>query len=484
MKVTKLRSVRGLKVLLSLTLIGAVTLGSLEITRAAEDELYQASQTLINLKQELRTEKARRINDKIDSYNQRKDLEAQIRSREREIEDLRIIGLRLENEVLELNTKKEEISLKVEGLEGKIVEVRNFVVGKFEQLETKGVSLFPSRSREKRARLKELSEKYVSNESNIGDGLNELLEFIRDEIDSGETAGIYSDSVAVTEGAKSKARILRIGRVASLFLTPKDDRVGILLKREGAYQWEEELSEIAKRNIRKIFKRALAGNSGLLGIPLDVTLGRHRVAEVESTYGATSYLMKGGPIMIPLILIGLAALMMIGERIFFLRKNRIEEGSLIDRLSGYLKDKRYPEAKKLLEQTPGVLARVLGHGLSRLDRGRETVQEAIEEAILSELPPLKRFLSAIGVMGSISPLLGLLGTVSGMISTFNVITRFGSGDPKLLSGGISEALITTEVGLAIAIPVLLLHNHLSNRVEEITSKLEEGCAKFINILFP
>ncbi len=112
------------------------------------------------------------------------------------------------------------------------------------------------------------------------------------------------------------------------------------------------------------------------------------------------------------------------------------------------------------------------------------MQEAIEEAILSELPPLKRFLSAIGIMGSISPLLGLLGTVSGMISTFNVITRFGSGDPKLLSGGISEALITTEVGLAIAIPVLLLHNHLSNRVEEIISKMEEGCAKFINTVFP
>ncbi len=484
MKVTKPSSVRSLKVLLSLILTVAVTLGSFGITRAAEDELYQASQTLINLKNELRTEKARRINDKIDSYNQRKDLEAQIRSLEREIEDLRIIGLKLENEVLELDIKKEEISLEVEGLAGKIVEVRNFVVGKFDQLETKGVSLFPSRSREKMARLKELSEKYVSSKSNIGDGLNELLKFIRDEIDSGETVGIYSNPVAVTEGSESKARILRIGRVASLYHSPKDERVGILLKREGTYQWEEGLSETTKSNIRKIFKRALAGNSGLLGIPLDVTLGRRRVAEVEYTYGAASYLMKGGPIMIPLILIGLVALMMIGERIFFLRKNRIEDISLIDRLSGYLQEKRYAEAKKLLAETPGVLARVLGHGLSRLDRGREIVQEAIEEAILSELPPFKRFLSAIGVMGSISPLLGLLGTVSGMISTFNVITRFGSGDPKLLSGGISEALITTEVGLAIAIPVLLLHNHLSNRVEEIISKLEEGCAKFINILFP
>jgi biopolymer transport protein ExbB len=484
MKVTKLRSVMGLKVLLSLNLTVAVTLGSLETTRADEDELYEASQTLIELKKELRAEKSRRINDKIDSYNRRKDLEAQIRSREREIEDLRILGLKLENEVLELNSKKEEITREVEGLEGNINEIKNFIIGKFEQLRAKGLTLFPSRSEEKMVRLKELSEKYKPDESNIIEGLHELIVFIRDEIASGETLEIYPGTVKANDGIELKARILRIGRIASLFLSSQDDRVGILLKREGTYQWEEGLSETTQRKIKEIFKSASRKNPGLLAIPLDITQGRRSTAEVETGQGVTSYLIRGGPIMIPLILVGLIALIMIGERILFLRKNRIEAVGLMNRLSGYLQEKKYPEAKEFLAGNPGALARVLGHGLARIERGRETVQEAIEEAILSELPPLKRFLSAIGIMGSISPLLGLLGTVSGMISTFNVITRFGSGDPKLLSGGISEALITTEVGLAIAIPVLLLHNYLSNRVEEIISKLEEGSAKFINLVFP
>ncbi|UCD83751.1 MAG: DUF3450 family protein [Deltaproteobacteria bacterium] len=484
MRNLKLKSTWQLKTSLLLALSLLMALGLTEISRAAENELYEASQTLIELKKELRAEKSSRINNKIDSYNRRKDLEAQIRSREREIEDLRILGLKLENEVLELNSKKEEITREVESLEGNINEIRKFILGKFEQLRAKGLTLFPSRCKEKMVRLKELSEKYKPDESNIIDGFRELIAFILDEIASGETLEVYPGTVKVNDGTELKARILRIGRIASLFLSSQDDRVGILLKREGTYQWEEGLSETNQRKVKELFKTASRKNPGLLGIPLDITLGRRSTAEVEAAHGVSSYLIRGGPVMIPLILVGLAALIMIGERILFLRKNRIETGGLMDRLSGYLQEKRYPEAKRFLEENPGALARVLGRGLSRTDRGRETVQEAIEEAILSELPPLKRFLSAIGIMGSISPLLGLLGTVSGMISTFNVITRFGSGDPKLLSGGISEALITTEVGLAIAIPVLLLHNHLSNRVEEIISKLEEGSAKFINLIFP
>lgn len=484
MKEARLTTVKGLRISLAFILSLAASLSLADLTRAEEDELYEASKTLIKLKKELRAEKARRINDKIDSYNRRKDLEAQIRSLERGGEDLRIIGLRLENEVLELDSKKEEAAREIEGLERRINKVRKFIVGKFDQLKARGLSLFPSRGKEKMVRLKELSEKYGLSESNTINGLSELFEFIRDEISSGGTLELYPEEVEIEEGNRSKVQVLRIGRVASLYLSRKDERTGVLLKREGIYQWEEGVDEPTKRKIRGVFKNALAGNPGVLGVPLDITLGRRRVAEVESTHGATSFLMKGGPIMIPLILVGLAALIMIVERVLFLRKNRIEASGLMDKLSGLLKEKRYPEAKRLLEETPGALARVLKHGLSRIDRERQAVQEAIEEAILSELPPLKRFLSAIGIMGSISPLLGLLGTVSGMISTFNVITRFGSGDPKLLSGGISEALITTEVGLAIAIPVLLLHNHLSNRVEEIISKMEEGCAKFINTVFP
>ncbi len=198
-------------------------------------------------------------------------------------------------------------------------------------------------------RLKELSDKYGPSESNTIDGLSELFEFIRDEISSGGTLELYPEEIEIEEGNRSKVQVLRIGRVASLYLSRKDERTGILLKREGIYQWEEGVDEPTKRKIRGVFKNALAGNPGVLGIPLDITLGRRSIAEVESTHGATSFLMKGGPIMIPLILVGLAALIMIVERVLFLRKNRIEASGLMDKLSGLLKEKRYLEAKRLLE---------------------------------------------------------------------------------------------------------------------------------------
>ncbi len=116
MKEARLTTVKGLRISLAFILSLAAALSLADLTRAGEDELYEASQTLIKLKKELRAEKARRINDKIDSYNRRKDLEAQIRSLERGVEDLRIIGLRLENEVLELDSEREEIHRETEGL--------------------------------------------------------------------------------------------------------------------------------------------------------------------------------------------------------------------------------------------------------------------------------------------------------------------------------------------------------------------------------
>jgi biopolymer transport protein ExbB len=111
------------------------------------------------------------------------------------------------------------------------------------------------------------------------------------------------------------------------------------------------------------------------------------------------------------------------------------------------------------------------------------VEEAIEEAAVRVLPRLERFLSAIAALAAVAPLLGLLGTVTGMISTFDVITLFGTGDPRLLSGGISEALITTQVGLIIAVPLLLIHRILSGAVERRVSAMETLGVGLVNALF-
>ena len=118
-------------------------------------------------------------------------------------------------------------------------------------------------------------------------------------------------------------------------------------------------------------------------------------------------------------------------------------------------------------------ARVMETGLCFTGRTIDGLDNVIEEKILAEQGQQERFLSIIGVLASIAPLLGLLGTVTGMIDTFRAITIFGTGDPRMMSTGISEALVTTQAGLGIAIPLLLAHHFLRRRVALLVADMEE-----------
>jgi biopolymer transport protein ExbB len=125
---------------------------------------------------------------------------------------------------------------------------------------------------------------------------------------------------------------------------------------------------------------------------------------------------------------------------------------------------------------------VMRAGLAGRRQDREEHESILREAILRELPGLERFLSILAVLGAVAPLLGLLGTVTGMIDTFRAITLHGTGDPRMLSGGISEALITTELGLMVAIPIMILHTILSRRVDHIVAEMEEKAVTLTNIV--
>ena len=127
-------------------------------------------------------------------------------------------------------------------------------------------------------------------------------------------------------------------------------------------------------------------------------------------------------------------------------------------------------------------ARVVRAVLGAPSRDRDALQDVATEAILGEVPNLERFGAAILVIAAVAPLLGLLGTVTGMIATFDIITEFGTGDPKMLSGGISEALITTQLGLVVAIPLVLLGNTLKSRADAVEARIERAALQMVNRL--
>jgi biopolymer transport protein ExbB len=134
----------------------------------------------------------------------------------------------------------------------------------------------------------------------------------------------------------------------------------------------------------------------------------------------------------------------------------------------------YDEAQAAAESQPNrPTSNIIKAGLALRGCSVEVVENGLSGAVLRELPRLERFLTALKVLAAVAPLLGLLGTVTGMINTFHVITIFGTGNPRLMAGGISEALVTTQLGLAVAIPILVASALLGRKAQSISDDMEE-----------
>jgi biopolymer transport protein ExbB len=190
----------------------------------------------------------------------------------------------------------------------------------------------------------------------------------------------------------------------------------------------------------------------------------------------------GGPFMAPIILCSVIAAGILFERLWTLQRKRVLPQELIKRVTE-LSDKNQvtPKVIEALEKN-SPLGRVLAAALANRDRGREIMMERVEDTGRHVIYELERFLNSLGTIASIAPLLGLLGTVTGIIRAFNAVMLGGMGDPRLLAGGISEALITTAGGLAVAIPSFIAYRYLRGKVEGIVVDMEKIAVKFADSL--
>ncbi|MCH9699656.1 MAG: MotA/TolQ/ExbB proton channel family protein [Gammaproteobacteria bacterium] len=191
----------------------------------------------------------------------------------------------------------------------------------------------------------------------------------------------------------------------------------------------------------------------------------------------------GGVIAWIIIALGTIALLLVIVRTLYLWQSSLSAGRLASEVSDLVSNGKTDAALQQCKQTKGSIAQVLSATIRNLDKDRDHLEDVVSEAILHESSHLNRFGSVILLVAAVAPLLGLLGTVTGMIATFDVITEFGTGDPKLLSGGISIALITTEIGLAIAIPTLMLGTLLSGWAERIKDAMEQAALKIANLYY-
>jgi biopolymer transport protein ExbB len=190
----------------------------------------------------------------------------------------------------------------------------------------------------------------------------------------------------------------------------------------------------------------------------------------------------GGWSMWPIILCSVAALAIIGERLWSLQKKYIVPSNLLTQVQQWLERDELEPARLAALRDSSPLGKVLAAGLINRDHERDIIKEAIEDAGRHATPELERYLRTLGSIAAISPFLGLFGTVIGMIEMFSGIGQHGVGDPTIVAHGIAVALINTAGGLAVAIPSLLFYRYFRGRVNDLLIDMEEEAIKLVEIL--
>lgn len=233
-----------------------------------------------------------------------------------------------------------------------------------------------------------------------------------------------------------------------------------------------DLPWLTKRSVQAY----MAGNKE--EVPVDISKGSV-FAQIsrEQTWG--EWFRAGGFLVWPLFGIAGLALILVAERLIFMLGIRTNSDRIMNQITHLAENNEWQKCRELCaahQRAP--LCRVIDKALDYVGESRQAVENALQEGVLSQLPRLERFLPTLNILAAIAPLLGLLGTVTGMISTFQAITIFGTGEPKVMAGGISEALITTQIGLGIAVPIMFLHHLLDRRVDKIIGDIEEKGAAF------
>jgi len=191
---------------------------------------------------------------------------------------------------------------------------------------------------------------------------------------------------------------------------------------------------------------------------------------------------SGGWLMVPILLCSILAAAISVERFWTLQRTRITPKNLLAQVWSSLKadDLDSQKLRDLRNNSP--LWQVLAAGIANAKRSRDIMKEAMEEAAGQVSHDLERYLTSLGIIASISPLIGLLGTVVGMIKVFTALMLEGAGNANVLAGGISQALITTAAGLSVAIPALIFHRFFLRRVEELVVTMEQEAGKLVDIL--
>lgn len=327
-----------------------------------------------------------------------------------------------------------------------------------------------------------LSPRDEATSEELARGLVQVFEQSAKDLQTSATMRVVDGPMFDAQGASEQGKIVEIGEIA----------------RFGQASTAGALVPAGEGRLRLADGERVADGARTAGaivagtIPETVTVHLYesleRRVEVRKTKTLSDTVEAGGLEGKAIIGLGLLAVLLVAARIFLLLRAGAGAEPLTEQVMERIEAGHPEQALELAQRAPGaagrVLSQVLGAWSAAEHPDRELLESRASEALLREQPPLERFGAGLRVIAAVAPLLGLLGTVTGMISTFELITEFGTGDPKMLSTGISQALVTTQLGLMVAIPVLLVGNGLRTQAESVLGSLETGALTLINALAP
>jgi len=357
---------------------------------------------------------------------------------------------------------------------------------------------FPARVPERIDALNKVLKSADMKRDAPGEILGDLMKFQRGELAltreiSLERRGFIRAGKEPGEGA-----FLRLGTVTAAYKDEATGAAGLLLKNPAdrtlaPFDWKEALPPADVNALNKAMTMLEKESGGVVMVPMDVLLTQNlskvytRASDKSVFAKFFDMLLTGGVFMIPLLLVLLITIVLAWRKIVYFRharKGEREHATAVDLVvRGGAED--WAAFNTLRESNPAnPVYRALGEIAAQRGNNRAAAEKAVREFFLREQPRFERGLSTIAALAAAAPMLGLLGTISGLVAMFQVITDLGVNDPKMLAGGIGEALITTEAGLVIAIPALLLHNWLTNRADDLTAESEYRVASTLNRIWP
>lgn len=311
-----------------------------------------------------------------------------------------------------------------------------------------------------------------------------LAEAYREVLTDAGRVSVRETALWTAPGRREPVWLLSVGHAAFAYVTREDERAALALaspQDAAGYRWSEALASDTAEAVRQAVAAMRAGGAGIVQVPLDVS-GRLQPDALRGESGLWARLRSGGAVQVPLALVAALALLLAGERAWVLYGRNRGGSALAAGVAELCRRGQWAEAERRCAAARGTVARLLEAALARRNAGLQAMEDGVQEQLLHETPRLQRLLGGLAVLAAVAPLLGLLGTVTGIIRTFGVIRAFGNAQPELMAGGISEALVTTATGLVIAIPVLLAHALLRGRAEHVVAEAERHAATVLNLV--